>query len=219
MDAPNGHSTIKAKSVETAPAARVTIAVLVNCTREPQHFLNLDVAKSAAAAPTWRGHQAQSVDGSGNVHSKIPVSKAAKMVQPSNYTGPNVALEALFHMWDSFHTSKTMWRPNPEMRQGDATPEGCIRTFLVAQLSKQWPVHSVPPTRPLNPKQLPAAPHVDKAGFLKLHPSFNERIGGIQGSKDFQQGTFKGSRLLRSPMTAQPCLALPQARLLPRPPP
>ncbi len=126
MDAPNGHSSIKAMSAHSPRVARFTIAVLVNCKPEPQYFPNLDVAKSAAAAPTWRGHQAQSVDGSGNVHSKIPVSKAAKMVQPSNYTGPNVALEALFHMWDSFHTSKTMWRPNPEMRQGDA-PEGCIR--------------------------------------------------------------------------------------------
>ncbi len=58
MDAPNRHSAIKVQSAHSRLAARVTIAVLVNCEREPQYFPNLDVAKSAAAAPTWRGHMA-----------------------------------------------------------------------------------------------------------------------------------------------------------------
>ncbi len=56
MDAPNRHPALKVKSAHHKNAAHVTIAVLVNCEREPQYFLNLDVAKSAAAAPTWRGH-------------------------------------------------------------------------------------------------------------------------------------------------------------------
>ncbi len=91
MDAPSGHSTIKVQSAHSKYTARVTIAVLVNCEREPQYFPNLDVAKSAAAAPTWRGHQAPVIDGSGNLHSKISVPKAARMVQPPLFEGPNVA--------------------------------------------------------------------------------------------------------------------------------
>ncbi len=56
MDAPNRHPAIK--SAHSKLAARVTITVLVNCERELQYFPNLDVAKSAAATPTWRGHMA-----------------------------------------------------------------------------------------------------------------------------------------------------------------
>ncbi len=132
MDAPNGHSDIKIKSAHSPRAARVTIAVLVNCEREPQFFPNLVVAKLAAAAPTWHGHQARVVDGPGNLHPKITMPKAPKIVQPPNYSGPNVAVEALFNMWDSFCTSKTMWRPNPDMPRGDATLEGCLRTLTAA---------------------------------------------------------------------------------------
>ncbi len=125
MDAPNGHSSITVKSAHSPRVARVTIAVLVNCEREPQYFPNLDVAKSAAAAPTWRGHQARVVDGSENLHSRIPMPKAANTIQSPNYTGPHVAVEALFNIWGSFRTSKTMWNPNTEIPRGDATPEGC----------------------------------------------------------------------------------------------
>ncbi len=82
MDAPNGHSAIKVKSVHSNRVAHVTIAVLVNCERELQYFPNLDVAKSAAAAPSWHGHQARVVDGLGNLHSKISMPKAARMMQP-----------------------------------------------------------------------------------------------------------------------------------------
>ncbi len=192
MDAPNGHSAIKVQSAHSKRAARVTIAVLVNCKREPQYFPNLDVAKSAAAAPTWRGHQARGVDRSGNLHPKISVPKAAKMVQPPNFKGSNVAVEALFGMWDSFRTTKPMWRLNPEMSHGDETPESCGRTLTVAQLNDQRPVHSVPPTRHLDPKVLPAAPYVDQAAFPTLPSSSHEGIGGIPGTKDFSRGTTKG---------------------------
>ena len=57
----------------------------------------------------------------------------------------------------------------------------------------------MPPTRPFNPKELPAAPYVDNAEFLKLTPLSNEGIGGIPGSKDFPQGTFKGFQALKKP--------------------
>ena len=122
MDAPNGHSAIKVQSAHSKLAACVT--VLVNCEREPQYFPNLDVAKSVAAAPTWHGHQARVIDGSGNLNSKITMPKAARMVQPPHFEGPNVAVETLFGIWDSFRTSKVMWRPNPEMPCGDVTPIG-----------------------------------------------------------------------------------------------
>ncbi len=38
MDAPNRHSAIKVQGAHSKLAARVTIAVLVNCEREPQYF-------------------------------------------------------------------------------------------------------------------------------------------------------------------------------------
>ncbi len=113
------------------------------------------------------------------------------MVQPPNFEGPNVAVEALFGMWVSFRTSKTMWRPNLEMPRRDVMPEDCLWTLTVAKLSEQRPVHSVPPTRPLDPKVLPAAPHVDQAAFPALPSSSNEDIGGIPGTKDFPLGTTK----------------------------
>ncbi len=97
MDAPNRHPDIKVQSAHSRLAGRVTIAVLVNCKHEPQYFPNLDVAKSAAAAPTWCGHMARVIDGSGNLNLKISVSKATKMVQPHHFEGPNVAVEALFN--------------------------------------------------------------------------------------------------------------------------
>ncbi len=69
MDAPHNHPDLKIQSVHKPPAARVTIAVLVNCEHEPQYFLNLDVAKSAAAACTWWGKKGKVVDGDGNYNS------------------------------------------------------------------------------------------------------------------------------------------------------
>ncbi len=196
---PNGHSAIKVQRAHSTRMARVTMAVLVICEREPQYFPNLDVAKSAAAAPRWRGHQALVIDGLGNLHSKISVSKATHMVQPPHFEGPNVAVETLFGMWDSFRTSKTMWRPNPEMPRGDVTPDCCLRALTVAQLNEQRPVKSVPPTRPLDPKVKPAAPHVDEAAFPALPPSSHEGIGGIPGTKDFPLGTTEGFGAFKKP--------------------
>ena len=135
---------------------------------------------------------AQVIDGSGNLNSKITMPKAARMVQPPHFDGPNVAVETLFGIWDSFRTSKTMWRPNPEMPHGDVTPKGCRRTLTVAQLKEHRPVKSVPPTRPLDPKVQPAAPHVDQVAFPALPPSSHDGIGGIPGTKDFPKGTTEG---------------------------
>ncbi len=101
----------------------ITIAVLVNCEREPQYFQNLNVAKSTAAVPTSHGHMARVIDGSGNLNPKLTVARAARMVQPPHFEGPNVAVEALFNTWDSFRNSKVMWRPNPEMPRGDVMPK------------------------------------------------------------------------------------------------
>ncbi len=135
---------------------------------------------------------ARVIDGPGNLNSKITMARAARLVQPPNFDGPNVAVESLFGMWDSFRTSKVMWRPNPEMPRGDVTPEGCRRTLTVAQLWEHRPVDSVPPTRPLHPPVAPAAPHVDKTAFPALPPSSRDGIGGIPGSKDYPQGTTEG---------------------------
>ncbi len=78
------------------------------------------------------------------------------------------------------------------MPSGDVTPEGCIRTLMVQQLNNQRPVKSVPPTRPLDPKAKPAAPHVDQAAFPALPSSTHEGIGGMPGTKDFLMGTTEG---------------------------
>ncbi len=121
------------------------------------------------------------------------------MVQSPHYTGPNVAVEAIFNSWESFCTSKQMWRPNPKVPRGDVAHECCIRTLTVSQLSEHRPVHSVPPTQPLSPMVLPVAPHVDEAEFPKLTPSPKQGIGGIPGTKDFPQGTFKGFEAFKKP--------------------
>ncbi len=136
----HGHPAIKVKSIHTPPVVRVTIAVLVNCECEPEYFPNLDIAKLAAAAPTWHGHQMRVIDGSGNFHPKISAQKAARLVQPQNYIGPNVAVEAIFYSWDSFRNSKHMWRPNPEMPHEDVMPKECVRALPTSQLSDQRPV-------------------------------------------------------------------------------
>ncbi len=206
MDAPNRHPAIKVSSAHSKLVACVTITVLVNCEREPQYFPNLDVAKSAAAAPTWRGHMARVIKGSGNLNSKLSVPRAARMVQLPHFEGPNVAVESLFGMWDSFRNSKVMWRPNPEMPRGDVTPKGCRRTLTVAQLRGHRPVKSVPPSRPLNPTVTPAAPHVDKAAFPALPPSARGGIRGIPGNKNFPMGKERliaKALLRRSPWTSR----------------
>ncbi len=192
MGAPNRHPDLKVKSSYHKHAARVTIAVLVNCEREPQYFPNLDVAKSAAATPTWRGHTARVIDGSGILNPKLTVAIAARKVQPPHYEGSNVAVESLFGIWDSFRTSKMMWRPNPEMPRGDVMLEGCRRALTADQLTEHRPVNSVPPTRPVNPTVKPAAPHVDQAAFPALPPSSHEGIGGIPGTREFPLGTTEG---------------------------
>ena len=83
MDALHNHPDLKLQSVHKLPAARVTATVLVNCEREPQYFPNLDVAKSAAAASSWRGKKGKVVDGDGNYNSSdISPAQAARRVLP-----------------------------------------------------------------------------------------------------------------------------------------
>ncbi len=55
MDAPSDHPDLNIPSAFNPPVARMTITVMINCQCELQYFLNLDVAKSAAAASTWHG--------------------------------------------------------------------------------------------------------------------------------------------------------------------
>ncbi len=87
MDAPHNCPDLKITSVHKPPAARVTVAVLVNCEREPQYFPNLDVTKSAAEASTWRGKKGKVVDGDGNYNSSdITPIHVARRVLPSSET-------------------------------------------------------------------------------------------------------------------------------------
>ncbi len=199
MDAPNGHPNVKANSVHNPPVAHVSIAVLVNCEREPQYLPNLNVANPAAAALTWCGHQMRVIDGSGNCNSKISAQEAARMVQLQNYIGPNVAVEDIFDSWDSCRSSKQMWRLNPEMPRGDVMPETCAWALIASQPSAHRLVNSVPPTQPTNPVVLPAAPHVDGKEYPALPLSSLCGIGGIPGSRNFPKGTFDGFHAFQKP--------------------
>ncbi len=136
MDAPHNCPDLKVMSVHEPLAARVTVAVLVNCEREPQYFPNLDMAKSAAAASTWRGKKGKVVDGNGNyLGSDKSPTQAARQVLPRFFGNSNPAVEAIFKGWDAYHSSKVMWRPNPAMPEGDVTPDGCIRARPAERLS------------------------------------------------------------------------------------
>ncbi len=85
------------------------------------------------------------------------------------------------------------------MSPGDVTPEGCLQTLTVAQLSDQRPVRSVPPTRQLDIQLPAAAPYVDQAAFPALHSSSHEGIGGIPGTNDFPLGTTEGFEAFKKP--------------------
>ena len=106
MDAPHNCPDIKVMSVHKPSAARVTIAVLVNCERKPQYFPNLDVAKSAAAACTWRGKKGKVVDGDGDYldSEKTPI-QAARQVLPRFFGSSNPAVEAIFKGWMAYRSS------------------------------------------------------------------------------------------------------------------
>ncbi len=112
MDAPHNCPDLKVMSVHKPLAARITVAVLVNCEREPQYFPNLDVAKSAAAASTWRGKKGKVVDGDGNyLGSDKTLTQAARQVLPRFFGSSNPAVEAIFKGWEAYRSSKVMWRP------------------------------------------------------------------------------------------------------------
>ncbi len=193
MDAPHNDPDLKVMSVHDPPAARVTVAVLVNCEREPQYFLNLDVAKSAAAASTWRGKKGKVVDGNGNFQGsdKAP-TQAARQVLPRFFGSSNPAVEAIFKGWTAYHKSKLMWRPNPAMPEGDVTPDGCIQARPAECLRKHRPFFTIGASLPRNPMCPPAAEHVDQKEFPALEKSPNIGIGGIKGSNKAPKATTEG---------------------------
>ncbi len=193
LDAPHNHPDLKVKSVHEPHAARVTIAVLVNCEREPQYFPNLDVAKSAAAASTWRGKKGKVVDGDGNyLCANKTRTHAARQVLPRFFGNSNPAVEAIFKGWEAYRTSKLMWRPNPAMPEGDVTPDGCIRARPAERISKHRPFFTVGATLPRDPTRPPPAAHVDTKEFPDLEQSPYHGIGGIQGSNDAPKATTRG---------------------------
>ena len=191
-------------SVHKPPAARVTIAVLVDCERELQYFPNLDVAKSAAAASTWKGKKGKVVDGDGNYlgSDKTPI-QSARQVLPRFFGSANPAVEAIFKGWTAYRNSKVMWRPNPAMPEGDVTPDECIRAPRVKRMSKHRPFFTVSATLPRDPTRPPPAAHVDPKEFPDLEQSPNTGIGGIQGSNDASKATTRGEPAFRRPIDGQ----------------
>ncbi len=201
MDASHNCPDLKIQSVHKPPAAHVTIAVLVNCKRKTQYCPNLDVAKSAAAACTWRGKKGKVVDGNSNYNSSdVGSAQAAKKVLPQNFSGPNPAIEAIFKGWTAFHQNKTMWRPNPAMPGEDDTPSGCICTRPAEHLSKHRPYHTVGASLPRDPMWPPATEHVDTKKFPELEQSPNMGVGRIKGSKDAPQATTQGEPTFARPV-------------------
>ncbi len=191
-------------SVHNPHATRVTIAVLVNCEREPQYFPNLDVAKSAAAASTWRGKKGKVVDGDGNYLSsdKTPI-QAARQVLPRFFGSANPAIEAIFKGWTAYRNSKVMWRVNPAMPEGDVTPDRCIRVNPAERLSKHRPFFTVSATLPWDPTRPPPAAHLDPKEFPDLEQSPNQGIGGIQGSNAAPRATTRGEPAFVRPIDGQ----------------
>ena len=204
MDAPHNSPDLKVKSVHELHAARVMVAVLVNCEREPQYFPNLDVAKSAAAASTWRGKKGKVVDGDGNYlcSDKTP-THAARQVLPRFFGSSNPAVEAIFKGWEAYRSSKIMWRPNPAMPEGDVTPDDCICARPAERLSKHRPFFTVSATLPRDPTRPPHAAHLDPKAFLDLEQSPNQGIGGIQGTNDAPRATTRGELPFIRPVDGQ----------------
>ncbi len=204
MDAPHNNSDLKILSVHEPRVARVTVAVLVNCKREPQYFPNLDVAKSAAAASTWRGKKGKVVDGNGNYlcSDKTP-TQAARQVLPRFFASTNPAVEAIFKGWMAYRNSKVMWRPNPAMLEGDVTPDGCIRARPAERISKHRPFFTVSATLPRDPTRPPPAVHLDTKEFPDLEKSPNQGIGGIQGSNDVPRATTRCELAFVRPVDGQ----------------
>ncbi len=192
MDAPHGHKAVSVNSSFVPPAARVTLAVLVDCEREPQYFPNLDVAKSAASASTWRSHQVKVVDGDGQFNSTITPERVARVTMPVHYEGTSSAVVAIFKSWGSFRKLKEFWRPNPRMPSGDVTPGESPRARPAALVDGARPYNTVDASLPVNPAPVPVAPHVNKKEFPAMTPSPNVGVGGIKGTKDQPKATTQG---------------------------
>ncbi len=192
MDAPHGHEAIPGNSSFVPPAARVTLAVLVDCEREPQYFPNLDVAKSTASASTWRSHQVKVVDGDGQYNSSVTPERAARVVMPVFYEGTSPALIAIFKSWGSFRKWKEFWRPNPAMQSGDVTPDTSPRARPAALVDGARPYNTVDASLPINLAPAPAAPHVNKKEFPAMAPSPYVGVGGIKGTRDQLKVTTGG---------------------------
>ncbi len=180
MYAPHNCPDLKIPSVHKPPADRITVAVLVNCEREPQYFPNLDVAKSATAASTWRGKKGKVVDGDRNYNDsdKTP-TQAAGQVLPRFFGNFNPVVEAIFKGWMAYRKSKVMWRPNPAMPDGDVIPDDCICARPAERPSKHRPFLTVGATLPRDPMHPPAARHVDQKEFPELEKSPYIGIGGL----------------------------------------
>ena len=196
--------TSKYRVVHKPPVARVTIAVLVNCKREPQYFPNLDVAKSAAAASAWRGKKGKVVDGDGNYNSSDNTpAQAASRVLPRFFGSSNPAVEAIFKGWTAYRKSNVMWRPNQAMPDGDVTPDGCIHARPAERLSKHRPFLTVGASLPRDPVHPPAAEHVDQKEFPALEQSPYMGIGGIKGYNEVPKATTQGEPAFLRPVDGQ----------------
>ncbi len=162
------------------------------------------MAKSAAAASTWRGKKGKVVDGDGNYNDSVKTpTQAARQVLPRFFGNSNPAIEAIFKGWKAYRKSKIMWRLNPAMPDGDVTPDGCVHARPAERLSKHRLFLTVGATLPRDPVHLAAAKHVDQKEFPELEHSAYMGIGGIKGSNEVPKATIQSEPAFLRPVDGQ----------------
>ncbi len=85
MDAPSGHKEVGVSSTLSPPSDRVTVAVLVDCSHEPQFLPDMTVTQSASVAAGKAMHQAWPFTQKGEVQENMKLEVAARWLFPQNY--------------------------------------------------------------------------------------------------------------------------------------
>ncbi len=132
INAPSGHSEVGVRSTLSPPSTRVTVAVLVDCSHEPQFLPDMLVAQSASVAAGRATRQARPFTQKGEIISEnMSLETATKRLLPRGY-GDRYSIAVLEQLkaWEAFCTLNIARREIPTMPKGDVTPAGCPRAKL-----------------------------------------------------------------------------------------
>ncbi len=92
-------------STLSPPSTRVTVAVLVDCPREPQFLPGMVVAQSASVAAGRATHQARPLTQKGEVQENMSLETAAKWLLPRGYGDRySIAILEQLKAWEAFRT-------------------------------------------------------------------------------------------------------------------